>query len=102
MTHTKHTPGPWHFTSESTQWHYIHSYENGIVAEVRKRSNTNEEGEANARLIAAAPKMLAALEDACFLLNKCGINWKEAASMADSMKRSATDARAIIAEATGK
>lgn len=59
-----HTPGPWHITSESVQYHYIHAPNNGIVAEVGKRSNVNGEGKANARLIAAAPELLSALKAA--------------------------------------
>jgi len=57
---------------------------------------------ANAILIAAAPDLLAALEDAEFLLRQLGINWKEAASMKDSALRSAEDACAAIAKAKGQ
>lgn len=37
-----------------------------------------------------------ALKDAEFLLRKVGINWREAGSMSDSMKRSAEDAREAL------
>ena len=50
----------------------------------------------HASLFAAAPEMLAALEDAEFLLRKAGLI---AGPMQDSFKRSATDARAAIAKA---
>lgn len=47
-------------------------------------------------------ELVAALEDAEFLLRKIGTNWKEAASMADSCKRSAKDARQALALAKAK
>lgn len=50
-----HTPTPWAVTSDSTQWHYIHGTEGaGIIAEVHKRSNVNNEGLANAAFIVKA------------------------------------------------
>jgi hypothetical protein len=58
-----------------------------------------DEAGANARLISAAPDLLAALEDAEFLLRKAGLM---AGPMRDSFNRSASDARAAIAKATGK
>jgi hypothetical protein len=54
---------------------------------------------ANARLISAAPDLLTALEDAEFLLRKAGLM---AGPMRDSFNRSASDARAAIAKATGR
>jgi hypothetical protein len=54
-------------------------------------------GMRQASLFAAAPELLAALEDAEFLLRKAGLI---AGPMQDSFKRSATDARAAIAKAT--
>jgi hypothetical protein len=52
----------------------------------------------NARLIAAAPEMLAALKDAEFLLRKAGLM---AGPMRDSFNRSASDAREAITKAEG-
>ena len=57
------------------------------------------ENEANMNLIAAAPDLLAALEDAEFLLRKAGLM---EGPMRDSFNRSASDARAAIAKAMGK
>lgn len=51
----------------------------------------------NARLIAAAPELLAALEDAEFLLRKAGLI---AGAMQDSFNRLAADARTAITKAT--
>jgi len=64
-----------------------------------KPTDVTEKHLANARLIAAAPELLAALEDAEFLLRKAGLM---AGPMRDSFNRSASDARAAIAKATGK
>ena len=55
-----------------------------------------EYGMRQASLFASAPELLAALEDAEFLLRKAGLI---AGPMQDSFKRSATDARAAIAKA---
>lgn len=110
MTQT-HTPGPW--TAGASLIGTLTMREIALVREpCRHRdgtpwtrngaAETMAEYEANVALIAAAPDLLAALKDAQFLLAKCGINWKEAASMADSMKRSAADAAAAIAKAEGR
>jgi len=61
----KHTPGPWHVNTLEVVPFSIHAHR-GCVAEV-SRGTMNEVGadeiEANARLIAAAPELLAALEN---------------------------------------
>lgn len=94
---TQHTPGPWRvcnrgddltsYTIEGKAW--------GRILDV---ADTSNEPEANARLIAAAPDLAEVLRDAEFLLRQVGNNWKEAASMADSFRRSAADARAVLAK----
>ena len=56
----------------------------------------------NARLIAAAPDLLEALQDAEFLLRKAAINPREAGALAGSMRRCTDDARAAIEKATGE
>ena len=90
MTHT-HTPAPWKIHTEKGKI--------GILTENNVEHLATCYGfrkEQNARLIAAAPELLAALEDAEFLLRKAGLI---AGPMQDSFKRSATDARAAIAKA---
>ena len=90
MTHT-HTPAPWKIHTEKGKI--------GILTENNVDHLATCYGfrkEQNARLIAAAPELLAALEDAEFLLRKAGLI---AGPMQDSFKRSATDARAAIAKA---
>jgi len=106
-----HTPGPWtEKQRDPTSGQMV--LPNGIrynsgsvgvvdcdgrwIAIVRSQSR---EGMHNARLIAAAPELLEALEDAEFLLRKLG---QKAGPMRDSCKRSAEDARAAIAKAKGE
>lgn len=98
---TEHTPGPWRYQRGNKQ-----NPLNGCVCApdgtlMHLTAVMNKRDESDARLIAAAPELLEALKDAEFLLRKVSINWREAASMADSMKRSAEDARAAIAKARG-
>ena len=56
----QHTPGPWSWSFESIdqEWAIVMSKGGNIVANV----NLDTRQEANARLIAAAPDMLAALK----------------------------------------
>ena len=85
-----HTPGPWRAQAplyKGAPW-YVKAGSIAIIS-------TKTEGDAF--LIAAAPDLLAALEDAEFLLRKAG---QIAGPMQDSFNRSAADARAAIAKAT--
>ncbi len=94
-----HTPGPW-ATSSADETVVLTAYESGraFVASTLafNSSVADARDHANARLIAAAPDLLAALEDAEFLLRKAG---QLSGPMQDSFKRSASDARAAIAKA---
>lgn len=63
MSEFKHTPGPW-VVSRTSGLEIFINHENdradrvpGYFAEVRRFTSDNEQVEANARLIAAAPKM---------------------------------------------
>lgn len=73
---TQHTPGPWHVNTLETVPHTIHALR-GHVADV-SRGTMNEVGadeiEANARLIAAAPDLLAAAIEAADTLEGEGIH----------------------------
>lgn len=87
---SKHTPGPWFSQYDDNGF-----YEIGSEAVSLRLAFTHGEGdtdEANARLIAAAPEMLAALE---FLTHAPILNsvstWQEARRLVD----------AAIAKATG-
>lgn len=57
MTNAKHTPGPWHYTAG----HYVPDVYAVVEGDRRKSVIGEDMTEANARLIAAAPELLAAL-----------------------------------------
>lgn len=91
-----HTPGPWTVDSDKTTVSM-----GGQCVIVAPAPDGAQQGEvrANASLIAAAPELLAALQDAEFLMRQAG---KHAGPMQDSFNRSAYDARAAIARAKGE
>lgn len=65
MTKAKHTPGPWQYYYDQSD-HFVHKVRvgAGLVCQMpgwRINSDLQNEQEANARLIAAAPKMYALL-----------------------------------------
>ena len=68
---TKHTPGPWRYErtngSPTTGQHMIAGGKPGYLAEVRDCGSGDVS--ANARLIAAAPELLAALKGVLTLLD---------------------------------
>lgn len=112
METTKHTPGPWRIET----WNYdkatpprealMVQTDRDAVAEVCniwqnanevERRDVEAEKQANARLIAAAPALLAALVELIEQLEGIGIpDWHGAEGL------SLTQARAAIAKATGK
>lgn len=65
MNNTKHTPGPWTWDGEFGLGWYAElvSPEKYVGHYSRPQALSREESKANARLIAAAPELLAALED---------------------------------------
>jgi hypothetical protein len=89
---TKHTAGPWTIICDDkvTRIYYLRTAQ-GVPH--------FSEGKANAHLIAAAPELLEALEDAEFLLRKAA---QVAGPMRESFARSAEDARVAIAKAVGE
>ncbi len=110
MTHT-HTHGPWELehcrNEDGSKFITINGQgpHGAWLADIQagdvngKPTDVTETHLANARLISSSPDLLAALEDAVFLLRKAGLM---AGPMRDSFNRSASDARAAIAKATGK
>ena len=95
----KHTPGPWKVCQGQThEWTSVFA-ENGTFVTNTNHSRARSDGEAsaNARLIAAAPDLLAALE---LIANGC-----EVSSLGDVYPSIILDprdiARAAIAKATG-
>ena len=65
---TKHTPGPWHRNvAPATKYTVIFAGRNEHIAAIR-HAKIGDEAEANHDLIAAAPDLLAALENAANVL----------------------------------
>jgi hypothetical protein len=96
---TQHTIGPWKVElAQTTPGLCIVTPKGGTayIGDDNLKFNRGEQA-ANARLIAAAPDLLEALQDAEFLLRKAG---QIGGPMQDSFNRSAEDARAAIAKAT--
>lgn len=62
QTNQTHTPGPWRLLDNAILSDHINYAGNFIVTELSHRADA--EHSANARLIAAAPELLAALKDA--------------------------------------
>ncbi len=89
---SKHTPGPWHHTGR--EFNDVRDSDDELVAvalhlRVGQPQRSVQEAEANARLIAAAPELLEALQQALEFVD----GWKELSWCAP--------ARAAIAKATG-
>ena len=85
----KHTPGPWHLGKEGYYFQSVRDQNEHITADVNI-TRSDGEGGANARLIAAAPDLLAALESMIAKID------------ADKLPISCSIARAAIAKAKGE
>lgn len=94
---TKHTPGPWRITKSPHAIEYSHFIDTDTlrepgdcheVATIHGTCNPDTE-RANAALIAAAPDLLAALEECRRALNYHGITGDSASFMADAAIRKA-------------
>lgn len=67
----KHTPGPWQVTSLNLNTIITNPNESGRICTMNERSSYNdEERQANAKLIAAAPQLLEALKLVKTVLDK--------------------------------
>jgi hypothetical protein len=89
----KHTPGPWEankYGSRAAHWQVDKTDSERVIASMTR----GEDAEANARLIAAAPELLEALEGILFEL---GLNGGATPPDSDPCKL----ARAAIAKAKG-
>ena len=97
MSTTKHTPGPW-----TSQGLAIVASDRSFVCRVYPWCADPQDAEcakANARLIAAAPELLEALEETL----TAGINWYETATKSDASELGfVVRARAAIAKAKGE
>ena len=102
MTQTNHTPGPWAFRMTGWQTNPAAIYSPrrpGAVACIPARTSVPlDEQSANARLIAAAPDMLAALE-ALMRWETSALDAEQAAALMDEV---CDMARAATAKAKGE
>lgn len=96
-THT-HTPGPWS-VSNGLPIVWAKDGERQIADCDKGPLRSAGEDLANAYLIASAPDLFEALEDAAFLMRMAA---KIAGPMQDSFKRSAEDAAKALAKAEGR
>lgn len=91
---TTHTPGPWQYSPCEITGRYS-IYHNGPVAYCGDTTASPGDGEANARLIAAAPELLAAL---VALVGEADLGEVD---LDDDDRAKLDVARAAIAKATG-
>lgn len=90
-----HTPGPWKVVDRFYVW-----TDDDVSCEVAKVCDENldddmlAQADADARLIAAAPGLLAALKDC--------VEWLESVPLGDAPQRSVQNARSVIAKAEGR
>lgn len=68
----QHTPGPWGFSKYAGRDYGIFPDDSGGELALVRGDHDNEQQLANARLIAAAPELLAALKDAAGILETLG------------------------------
>lgn len=100
-----HTPGPWRFQiHESANGDEIYGFE--VLTSVKRElvyfdADGRSETEANARLIAAAPDLLAALEGVRDILGTAESNASGRGDEWDYVGPRVVAARAAIARATG-
>jgi hypothetical protein len=101
MAETKWTPGPWSIVpAGEDEWGEVNVFDRVLVAAHRHVSvegRTDVEANANARLIAAAPDLYAALEGALVLAEK----WADYAE-GGPKTRAIIRARAALARARGE
>lgn len=94
----KHTPGPWHVNSSGAE---IVEDRGIVIAEVFDRGTETPRPQANARLIAAAPDMLRALQDFVGMSSSLEHGVRNQPYTDDSAKFVIENARSAIAKATG-
>ena len=101
-----HTQGPWKIgVRQPTSDKFIYGPQGEEIADCDRKTNFSEENLANARLIAAAPDLLAALKGCADALNEAGksfaLNNPEAVRP-NMFEIHAGNARSAIAKAEGR
>ena len=99
---TKHTPGPWKAVNGdndlSGYFIRILSISDAEIAPARAYGDNKEQRQANARLIAAAPELLAALQ----LVENCNNYTSDGCPVSYELQAALTEVRAAIRKATGE
>ncbi len=95
----KHTPGPWYYQEESDAYTHIVRGPGGYFIHQGPQF-TSGESKANARLIAAAPDLLEAVE--AVVENSCGRCEDGICNYTQNPCEPIAKARAAIAKAKGK
>lgn len=84
-TMTQHTPGPWHIGKrQPSSSFYIYGPQGEEIADCDPLTQFENINRANARLIAAAPELLAALE---WCEQVYGADWPANASIRETIKK---------------
>lgn len=95
---TKHTPGPWYYRPEEPSVEAEHNNDTGFFLTVadcgESRTMSVDEQKANARLIAAAPELLEALQVCLWALTD------ETGNIAEREYNASVMARAAITKST--
>ena len=95
MTQGKHTPGPWEWVKDKSDWGgtWIFSGDTPVLDYAGCGSHDTEISDANAHLISAAPDMLEALREV--------VSEYDNPDNGRYLRWAVDDARAAIAKATG-
>ena len=102
-TRTEHTPGPWE--ASPARRSIIIQTDDLLIAETLNRvgyDQTNEEAEANARLIAAAPELLARLRVAVATIEDLATRYKFSDADIEELQTVVGDWQSAIAKARGQ
>lgn len=106
MTKAQHTPGPWKAVGENQDIIVPADaqppYTDRIAGIYIYYSERKGEGEANARLIAAAPELLESLESIICITDLREHNKNRPGGLFELLRDAAGTARSAIAKATGK
>ncbi len=90
----KHTPGPWAYEPTSGAIYYADGDVEPEIAVIDQDNMSSEQADADGRLIAAAPDLLAALRRAEFEIHNPGTNANDGVDIAELIRAAITRAAA--------
>lgn len=112
MTTSTHTPGPWRTEIGDRALYHIHERRlilarregdpDGVITIAKMSQGFTDNSEADARLIAAAPDLLAALKTAAQAINPPDIGGIALVTWNDRLKAATVAINAAIAKAEGR